>query len=126
MKGLRLKSAAHIKDFFERTNCGLVVSASCAGVSKDMADLRRRLRDETSAVVPDVRAPASPTQPVVAATKAAPMRQLAPAMRKPAAASFVEAKTEASGPCGSLAKDVNKGSNFFARTMPVGSLWQLQ
>jgi len=44
----------------------------------------------------------------------------------PAAASFVEAKTEASGPCGSLAKDVNKGSNFFARTMPVGSLWQLQ
>jgi len=69
MKGLRLKSAAHIKDFFERTNCGLVVSASCAGVSKDMADLRRRLRNETSAVVPDVRAPASSTQPVVAATK---------------------------------------------------------
>ena len=82
-KRLRLKSAAHIKDFFERTDCGLFVSASCAGVSKDMADLRRRLRDETSAVVPDVRALASSTQPVVAATKAAPVRQLALAKRKP-------------------------------------------
>ena len=48
-----------------------------------MADLRRRLRNGTSAVVPDVRAPASPTQPVVAATKAASVRQLAPAKRKP-------------------------------------------
>jgi len=102
IKGLRLKSAAHIKEFFERTDCGLVVSASCAGASKDIAGLRRRLRDETSAVVPGIRAPASSTQPMEAATKAVPVRQLALAKRNPATSSFVEAKTEASGPCGSL------------------------
>ena len=119
-KGLRLKSAAHIKDFFERTDCGLVVSASCAGVSKDMADLRRRLRDETSAVVPDVRALASSTQPVVAATKAAPVRQLALAKRKPRCCKLCRSEDRGEWPLRISRKGRQQGQQFICTNHACG------
>ena len=44
--GLRLKSPAHVKDFFERAESGLILSASLAGVKDEFIELRRRLRDD--------------------------------------------------------------------------------
>jgi len=52
LTGLRLKSPAHLKDFLERADEALVIAHSIAGVRNKLVDIRRRLRDCTSAIVP--------------------------------------------------------------------------
>jgi hypothetical protein len=52
LTGLRLKSPAHLKDFLERADEAFVIAHSVAGVRTKLIDVRQRLRDCTSAVIP--------------------------------------------------------------------------
>ena len=47
-----MKSAAHLKQFLEKTDDSLMVAHATSGVRSKLAGLRRRLRDETSLPVP--------------------------------------------------------------------------
>ena len=49
---LRLKSQAHLKQFIQKVDDSFVVAHSLSGVRGKLADLRRRLRDDTSGPVP--------------------------------------------------------------------------
>lgn len=48
--GLRLKSPAHIHDFFDRVTKGIAINAATTGVHEELIHLRRTLRDESAAV----------------------------------------------------------------------------
>ncbi len=52
MSCLYMKSAAHLKQFLEKTDDSLMVAHATSGVRSKLAGLRRRLRDETSLPVP--------------------------------------------------------------------------
>ena len=52
-----MKSAGHIKHFFERTDRGLSIARALSGVQGDFIALRRRLRDQTSLPAPPARPP---------------------------------------------------------------------
>jgi hypothetical protein len=57
--GLRMKSAAHVREFFERTDRGLEIGQSIAPVRDRFIALRTMLRDCTSAYVPPAMQPKS-------------------------------------------------------------------
>jgi hypothetical protein len=59
--GLRLKSPAHVKDFFDRVDNGLEIGASLAGKIDEFVTVRRMLRDETASAV----SPAARRDPLV-------------------------------------------------------------
>lgn len=58
--GIRLKSPAQIKIFFEKFDDALVVSHTTSGVRDRLIALRRQLRDSTSFPTPPIMAPEPP------------------------------------------------------------------
>ena len=90
----------------------------CRCQQRHVAGLRRRLRDESAA--PDFRAPASPTQPVVAATKAASVRQLAPAKRKPRCCKLCRSEDRGEWPLWISRKGRQQGQQFFCTNHACG------
>ena len=57
--GLRMKSAAHVREFFERTDRGLEIGQAIAPVRDRFIELRTMLRDCTSASIPTAMQPKS-------------------------------------------------------------------
>jgi len=55
--GLRMKSSAHIKDFFDLIDKGLAIGTAFSGKMEEFIEVRRILRDESASAAPPAARP---------------------------------------------------------------------